>query len=102
MSERNGVFRLHDLKPVAKLVTHELLVECWAAVCDVCSEDSGRERARMLAKLVAKAVGGFVEKDGDTLLKVGKRLVAQADAVRSRCSPRHSEGVAAGDLNSAT
>ena len=40
----------------------------------------------MLAKLVAKAVDGFVDNDGDTLIKVGKHLVAQADAVQDALS----------------
>ena len=80
-----GLFELTELKAVASVITHELLLDALDAVNAI--EDaqflSGRLRMKLLCKVVAAAVGGSVEDDDSLKLKVGKRLSAQADAVRA-------------------
>ena len=79
-AESKGFGELHDLKPVASVITHELLMETRDAVADTPGL-SGRERQRLLPRVVASAVGGLLECDAAVATKIGKRLEHQAGRI---------------------
>ena len=79
-------------RAVADTITHELLLLASDAVCarQLTSQafpQSGRGNYKLLAHVVARAVGGWINYDfhGEqaVALKVGKRLDAQVQAVRA-------------------
>ena len=78
--EACGLYALNDEKKVASVITHELLLVAQDAA--FACECPKRAQLRLLAKLVAAAVGGTVAADDNLLLTVGKRLDRQAGKVR--------------------
>lgn len=79
-ADSKGFGELHDLKPVASVITHELLMETRDAVADTPGL-SGRERQRLLPRVIASAVGGVLECDAAVATKIGKRLEHQAGRI---------------------
>ena len=80
ISEENGLLALEDVKKVASVITHELLLLASEAVQAV--DSSKRVQFKRMAKLVAAAVGGAAPADAELMLTIGKRLDRQASTAR--------------------
>ena len=86
---------LENERPVAKEITHELLVLASDAVdarelTSAVFPESGRGNLKLLAHVVARAIGGWIPNDGReseaAALKIGKRLGTQVQTVRDALS----------------
>jgi hypothetical protein len=82
----DGKVDTKTLHKVATVVTNELLILTWEAVRTVSqlreSPPSGKAQLKLLAWVVAGAVGGPMLTDLEQAHTLGKRLKAQADRVR--------------------
>ena len=85
-AEERGIYGLNDEKAVATDVTHELLLLASDVVAAETPPRSKRGQLKMLAKLVAAAVGGYPEDMGDHHLTAGKRLDRQVERLRETAS----------------
>ena len=95
ISEENGLLALEDVKKVASVITHELLLLASEAVQAV--DSSKRVQFKRMAKLVAAAVGGAAPADAALMLTIGKRLDRQASTVRE--SVEHVSSFYAAELS---
>lgn len=87
VAEDSGLYGLNDEKAVATGVTHELLLLASDVVAaEAPPRTSKRTQLKLLAKLVAAAVGGHPEDTGDQHLTAGKRLDRQVERLRESFS----------------
>jgi hypothetical protein len=87
IAEETGLYGLNDEKAVATHVTHELLLLASDVVAaEAPPRTSKRTQLKLLAKLVAAAVGGHPEDTGDQHLTAGKRLDRQVERLRESFS----------------
>ena len=96
IAEETGLYGLNDEKAVATGVTHELLLLASDVVAaEAPPRTSKRTQLKLLAKLVAAAVGGHPEDTGDQHLTAGKRLDRQVERLRESFSQISSTHLAA-------